>query len=141
MAEAKKTTKKPAAKKAAVNKATAAAPVVDTAKSSNNDIDQNKVFGILAYLGILVLVPLLAAPESKFAQFHAKQGLNLFVMYLIGFFPLFILSFIPILGILAWLGLLAIGGAVFVFAILGIINAANGKMEKLPVIGDFQLIK
>ena len=30
---------------------------------------------ILAYFGILVLIPILAAKDSKFARFHANQGL------------------------------------------------------------------
>ena len=36
------------------------------------DIQQNKTMAVLAYLGILVLVPLLGAKESKFARFHEK---------------------------------------------------------------------
>ena len=32
------------------------------------DIEENKVFAVLAYIGILFLVPLLAAPRSRFAR-------------------------------------------------------------------------
>lgn len=38
----------------------------------------DKVYGILAYIGILVLVPLLAG-KTQFARFHANQGLVLFI--------------------------------------------------------------
>ena len=41
------------------------------------DVEQNKVMAILAYFGILVLIPILAAKDSKFARFHANQGLLL----------------------------------------------------------------
>lgn len=109
--------------------------------SEKKDIEQNKVFAIFAYLGLLVLVPLLAAPDSKFAQFHAKQGLNLLLITLIAYVPLFFLGFIPLIGILAWLASMAVGMTAFVLAILGIVNAANGKEEKLPIIGDIALVK
>ena len=33
----------------------------------------------MAYIGFLVLVPLIAVPKSKFARFHANQGLVLLI--------------------------------------------------------------
>jgi uncharacterized membrane protein len=57
------------------------------------DINENKTMAILAY--ILFFVPLLAARESKFAMYHANQGLVLFLaamaVNLIG-------SLIPVIG-------------------------------------------
>ena len=101
---------------------------------------------VLAYFGILVLIPILAAKESKFARFHANQGLILLitgVAYLI-FVPVVIkiVAFISyvlagIVGIalgLAWLLLL-------VLAIIGIINAVKGEFKQLPLIGQFQILK
>lgn len=88
------------------------------------DVQENKIFAVLAYLGILVLVPLLAKKESKFAMFHAKQGLVL----LIGWIIAWLLSFVFI-GFIVDIVLI-------VFSIWGLINAATGKMEKLPLIGD-----
>jgi len=88
------------------------------------DIQENKIFAVLAYLGILVLVPLLAKKESKFAMFHAKQGLVL----LIGWVISWILSFVFIGFILDVI--------MIVFSIWGIVNAASGKYAKLPLIGD-----
>src|SRR3954470_1008619 len=65
-----------------------------------SDIEQNKVYAILAYLGPLFLVPLLAAPNSKFARYHANQGLVLFLATVIGVVGSFILSMVPIVGCL-----------------------------------------
>ena len=48
------------------------------------DIAKNKVLSLFAYIGILFLIPLLAAPNSKFARFHTNQGLVLFVAALPG---------------------------------------------------------
>ncbi len=88
------------------------------------DVEENKIFAVLAYLSVLVLVPLLAKKESKFAMFHAKQGLVLLVGWIISW----ILSFVFIGFILDIV--------MIVFSIWGIVNAATGKYAKLPIIGD-----
>lgn len=85
------------------------------------DIQDNKIVALLSYLGILCLIPLLAKKDSKFCQFHAKQGL---VMTIACFFV-----WIPIVG---WL----LGVALFIFWVMGIMNVLSGKMAKLPIIGD-----
>lgn len=99
-----------------------------------SDIEKNKVMGILAY--ILFFVPLLAARDSRFAMYHANQGLILFIVALgvniVG-------GVIPVIGALL---IIPLGNlCVFVLMILGIINAANGKQAPLPLIGNFQIIK
>jgi hypothetical protein len=43
------------------------------------DIQQNKAMSILAYIGILALVPVFAARNSAYAKFHANQGLLLLI--------------------------------------------------------------
>lgn len=88
------------------------------------DAEENKVFAILAYLGVLVLVPLLAKKESKFAMFHAKQGLVLLIGWIVGW----LLSFV-------FVGFI-VDIALIVFSVWGVINAATGKYIKLPLIGD-----
>lgn len=106
------------------------------------DVEQNKVMGILAYLGILFLVPLLAARQSKFAMFHCNQGLILFLICLVIWIPMVIIGLIPfvglimiVLGPLVWL-------CILVLMILGIINAAKGVCKPLPLIGTlFTLVK
>lgn len=99
-----------------------------------NDIQQNKVMAVLAYLGLLFLIPLLAAPNSRFARFHANQGLVLFLAEIV----LGIIAVIPIVGwIIGSLGEIA----ALVFAIIGIVHAANGEVKELPLIGKIQIIK
>ena len=93
------------------------------------DIEKNKVYAILAYIGILFLVPLLAAKDSPYAKFHTNQGLVLFLLEVI----LSVVWWIPFLGLL-WI-------AVVVFAVMGIINAAQGECKPLPIIGEIELIK
>jgi uncharacterized membrane protein len=116
-----------------------------TSSYSQSDIEQNKVMAVLAYLGFLVLVPILAAKESPYARFHASQGLNLFVSEvafgIINVILTLIFSFIPLLNvvwlIIAWL----IGIAFFVLMILGIVNAVQGKAKQLPIVGSFRILK
>lgn len=108
-----------------------------TSEFSQEDIQKNKVFGILAYFGILVLIPIFAAKESKFAQFHANQGLVLLIIEVaIGILNIF-LSSIAFLGLIVSLLSLVI----FVFSILGIVNAAQGKAKELPLIGTIKILK
>lgn len=112
-----------------------------TGEFDQQDIAQNKVMAILAYIGILVLVPIFAAKESKFARFHANQGLVLAITEIILSIVISILAFIPIIGLLIGIvGYIAELGCL-VLAILGIVNAANGKAKELPIIGKFRVLK
>lgn len=112
-----------------------------TADYDPADIQQNKAMGILAYISWLVLVPIFAAKGSKFARFHANQGLVLAIAEIICWVVLGLLGNIPFIG---WLfgiidGLLSL---VFVgFAVIGIVNASNGKVKELPIVGKFRILK
>ncbi|MBO8172988.1 MAG: DUF4870 domain-containing protein [Bacillaceae bacterium] len=103
-------------------------------KVETKDVEENKAMGILAY--ILFFIPLLAARESKFAMYHANQGLNLFltsvIINVVG-------TIIPLLG---WLLILPIGNLfVIILAVMGIIHAAKGETKPLPIIGKYKLLK
>jgi uncharacterized membrane protein len=104
------------------------------------DIEHNKVFAVLAYIGILFLVPLLAAPRSRFARYHTNQGIVLFLTFLVICFGLHTLAVVPIVNFMtipAW-AVLPAGGLVFM--IIGIIHAASGEYKPLPWIGHFRLL-
>lgn len=105
-----------------------------TSQFSPADIAENKGISILAYFGILLLIPLLAKPNSAYAKFHCNQGLLLLIFNV----AVGIVSAIPVLG---WI----VGGIAgilsFVFFIMGIINAAGGKAKELPLFGKFRLLK
>ncbi len=117
-----------------------------TADFDKADIEQNKVMGILAYLSWLVLIPIFAAKDSKFARYHANQGLVLAITEVAWWIVTAILN--AILYAISWrLGvlvgtLLGLVNLVFlVLLVLGIVNAANGKAKELPVIGKFKILK
>ena len=109
------------------------------------DIEQNKVMAVLAYFGILVLIPIFAAKESKFARFHSNQGLVLCIAAVLYGVAYSILSAVVLA--ISWrlyfvVSLLGLVSIVFaVLAVIGIINAANGKAKELPVIGKFKILK
>jgi uncharacterized membrane protein len=111
--------------------------MAEVTPTPDKDAQDNKIFGVLAYFGILFLVPLFAAKESPFARYHANQGAILFILEIIVYIVAIILAFVPFGGIIALLLYLAIT----VLAILGIINAAKGEKKELPLIGKFQIIK
>ena len=117
-----------------------------TADFEKDDIEQNKIMGILAYLSWLVLIPVFAAPKSKFARFHANQGLVLAIVE-IGYAILTAVINAIVGGISVVLGMLVstilslIGIVFLIFAIIGIVNVANGKAKELPTIGKFRILK
>ena len=97
------------------------------------DIEKNKVISALAY--ILFFLPLIACADSPYGRFHANQGLLLLIVAVAGNV---VLGLIPILG---WILMPLFSAATFVFAILGIVNAATGKAKELPIFGKFRIIK
>ena len=113
----------------------------NTSEFEQEDINQNKVMAVLAYIGILVLVPLLAAPNSKYARYHVNQGLLLFIAEICLGVVMGIFIWIPVLNII--IGIL--GGIVsllfFVFAIIGIVNACQGKAKGLPIFVKFKILR
>ena len=97
------------------------------------DIAKNKGISALAY--IIFFIPLIACPNSVFGKFHANQGLLLLITAVIGSI---ILSIIPIIG---WILLPLFSLAVFIFAIVGIVNTVNGNSKELPLIGKYRILK
>ena len=117
----------------------------NTAQFDAQDIQNNKAMAILAYIGILVLIPLFAAKESKFARYHTNQGLVLCIAEIAYGIVYGILS--SIILAISWrlyflVSIIGLVSLVFlVLLVIGIINAANGKAKELPVIGKFKILK
>ena len=106
-----------------------------------SDINSNKGFAVLAYLGILILVPFFAAGNSRFARFHVNQGAPLAIGVLILNTAGIFLGWIPILGSVVRLILRILNIPILVLMVIGIVNAASGKAKTLPVTGGFNFIK
>ena len=105
-----------------------------------------KGLAILAYFGILFLIPLFAAKKGSLARYHANQSLVLFIFMvvfnvlstvlgniLVNISPLLTLV---VTGVFSLLVLV-----LCVFALIGIIHAAKGQRKPVPIIGGITIIK
>lgn len=128
-----------------------------TAKASADTSDalENKTMAILAYLSFLVLIPVFMAKESRFARYHANQGLVLALFELAYGIVSTILSNIAtsamlsgggwlragswgiwsLVNMLLWLGWVLFG----ILSLMGVRNALNGRCKPLPVIGSIKI--
>lgn len=110
------------------------------------DAEKNKYFSILGYFGLLVLLPLVFAPKSKFARFHANQALVLLIVQLVYWFiagSIFAIVFLSSKGFAIFLALIFLVASLvfFVMWVQGIANAANEKARNLPFIGTWELLE
>jgi uncharacterized membrane protein len=97
------------------------------------------IFLVLSYLGILCLIPLLAKKDDPEVQWHAKNGLALFIAEVIWIVIRLVFAFTPglraigcgmaIVGCVVWIGFL-------VLSIMGIIKAVNGQRFRIPILTD-----
>jgi uncharacterized membrane protein len=102
--------------------------------SDPQDAAGNKVMGILAYLGCLVIIPALAARDSAFARYHVNQGILLILVFMASQFISWI-PFLPFKGIFSFV-LSAYG---LVGIVLGIMNVLNGRMKPIPLLGSIRV--
>ncbi len=119
----------------------------DCVFAEKKDAADNKLMAVLAYLGILVLIPIFCAPKSAFARYHANQGLILWICSAVYFTATDVLStvvglFSPTTVYMTLTVAFALLSLVFVvFAIAGIVNACNGEKKELPLIGKYKILK
>lgn len=112
-----------------------------TNEFTQEDIECNKVMAVLAYLSWLVIIPLFGAKGSKFARFHCNQGIVLAITELVVVIICGILDGIPVIGWVFGIVEGLMGLVCFIFAMLGIINAANGRAKDLPIVGNIRILK
>jgi fumarate reductase subunit D len=89
----------------------------------DKDVADNKALAALSYAWILCFIPLLKKRDSKFVQFHAKQGMVLFILQMIGS----LVFWFPLFGQLLFLGFL-------VLSVTGAIKAYGGDWWKMPYV-------
>ncbi len=100
-----------------------------------------KIFSILSYIGIFWIVGLISERDDPVVRFHINQGIIKTVVFSSLWFVIFVISKILaaistiLLSIVAllWLAYFLI---MFVYIVLGIINAKNEVQRPLPIIGD-----
>ena len=120
-----------------------------SASFAQDDIEANKIVSLFAY--ILFFIPLIVAPNSKYARFHVNQGLILFIIGIInstlqgifGFWNIgrwiwesgWSFNASPFLVVFNLLGVALLAAMIY-----GIVNALNGKAAEIPLVGKFRIL-
>ncbi|HKD42355.1 MAG TPA: DUF4870 domain-containing protein [Myxococcaceae bacterium] len=104
---------------------------IQTASAPTDTVrDQDKIMLVLAYLGVLALIPLLTVKDSAFVRWHAKNGLTLAVA---GLLIIVLFNFLPVLGCFL-MPLEAI--ALIALTVIAITKALRGERWRIPVVTD-----
>jgi uncharacterized membrane protein len=95
---------------------------------------------VLAYLGLLALIPYLTKKDDPEVHWHAKNGVGLLIFDVIIWVGLFVLQMavgstlvgcgMATVGCIVWVGVL-------VLHIYCLIQAVGGKRPRIPVVTDF----
>lgn len=91
-----------------------------------------KATAIVAYIGIIGFLIAYLAGDKEGAKFDLNQGLVLAIANII----CGIIAYIPVIGFLGSICSIV----VFVFMIVGIINAAKSIEKPLPLIGGIKIL-
>lgn len=97
---------------------------MDWSKLNLRKFNWMTVLGILAYINVLVAIPLFAGRKSDFIRFHTRQGLALLIVWAFFLFTFY-------LPILPWIFFLFI----LLCVIWGIASVSTGRERPLPLIG------
>lgn len=93
----------------------------------DKEIRDGQLVALFSYLGVLCIIPLVLKKENKFAVFHGKQGLIIFVLEVISL----ILAAFPTIG-------LFLSSTISIFCLLlslwGIIQVLLGKYGRIYLI-------
>lgn len=99
---------------------------------NQNTIEEGKTLGLVAYitlLGTLIAYFMNKEKKNPFTAFHVRQGLGLGLAYIV-------LGFI-ITSFDSWMITYSFWIFFSVLYIYGIIGAITGKLNKIPILGDF----
>lgn len=111
---------------------TPAPTIPETTPAAEAPQDNTTLMSILAYIGILVLIPYFTAKENPVVKFHIRQGLVLLVIEAAVFVGNEIMWGHILSPVFA---LINIG--TLVLSIIGIVHVLNKKQEELPFIGQY----
>ena len=93
------------------------------------EIREGKFFAVISYISFFCIISLILKKDNKFALFHAKQGLVLFVFAVASF----ILSVIPFLGYF-----IRVISVIFLtlVSLWGIFQALMGNYSRILIVSD-----
>ena len=119
-----------------------------SSKYTKENIEDGKLLAVLSYIGILALIPYFVERDNPYIKDHAKIGVNLFLIEaIIGVGLSAVAAVCAMTIILLWISIIiavlewAFGIVSIVISVIGIINACNGEVKELPIVGKYNLIK
>ena len=114
------------------------APQVSKPRGTSTGLEPN-IAGLLCYIlgWITGLIFFLVEKENEFVRFHAKQSIVVFGAFSAVFILLFILEWIPYIGVLFLVLNVLLGILSLVLWVMLMVKAYQGERYKLPWAGDF----
>jgi uncharacterized membrane protein len=121
-------------------------------KFTDKDKESGKVMAALSY--ILAPIPYFTEKKNKFVEYHAKQGMDLLLIYIAYAIIYSILTSLIKGSCGSYYGislgnfctpwwvrwpLNIIGYAIGIISLIGLINAINGKAKELPIVNKFKI--
>ncbi len=96
-------------------------------KDVDKVVQEGKLFAVFSYISILCFVPLFLKKDNRFAYFHAKQGLVVFIGEVLAA----IFSKVPFFGpLIQWVSIATFS----LVSIIGIIQVLMGQYWKMPYV-------
>ena len=119
----------------------------------DEEIEKGKIMAIISY--IVPIIPYLSEKKNKYVKFHARQGMNLFLVFIIYTVVYNILTNIikvnqamyrggVVIKVTPWwvtFPLAIIGCALSIMDIIALVWAWNGETRELPVIKNLKIFK
>ena len=109
----------------------------NTTKTKNKiNMDDSKLFAFLGVLLTIIGYILIhfTHKNDKYAMYYAKQGLVIFIAWIIAAIAVWIFSFVPVVGGIIGTVLWAVTLALWV---IGLIYSLSGEEQDIPLIGEF----
>lgn len=108
-----------------------------TPPPSSPQDSERTVMLVLAYLGLLALIPLLTRKDDREVQWHAKNGLVIFVAEIVVVIVLSVIGNVPGMGCLNSILMCILPLGFLAIAIFGIVKATQGQRFRIPFVSDF----
>ena len=90
----------------------------------------SRLLAIMSYLGVLSLVPLVMNRDDSYVQFHARQGVVLWMWEVLAIYTLLV----PAVGSF-FFRFSSI--ACLVLSVIGVLSVLLGRAWKFPIIGEW----
>lgn len=105
------------------------------------DIKENAVVAAVCYITPLFFLPLILRPDSRFARFHANQGLLILIFASILKAIPKCTKYMPVPLFFPTLTSYVLSVVAFGFFLYGFIHALKGEARELPFFGGITLIR